>query len=148
MRTLRSQMMQLDGIYHKLTLFQNGFSCTFLLLHRDHVSLSVVLFKFCNKTYLQESDCYHGHGQIAPKTCLHDGPPTPSMALPAASEAQSWYQPPWVLVRAHEALKAVLAIQSCRTPPSLSDAQYVKIDRFEISTNLQKNRFDRQNIKT
>ena len=51
-------------------------------------------------------------------------------------------------MRAHEALKAFLAIQSWKTLSASYEAHYIKINRFENSTNLQKNRFDRQNTKT
>ena len=81
----------------------------------------------------------------------------PSMALPAASEASlattkgllDCYVSlliPWGLMRPHKALKAVQAMQSCKTLPASSEDQFVKFDRFEDSTDLQKKKFDRQNI--
>ena len=84
---------------------------------------------------------------------------TPSFALRAASEdllvttkGLSDYSvsvsTPQGLARTHNTLKAVLTIQSCKTLPAPSEAHHGKIDCFETSTNLQKNRFDTQNIKT
>ena len=69
----------------------------------------------------------------------------PSMALSAASEVLLLtakglldnyvsVSTPWGLVRTHKALKAFLAIQSCKNLQRLqasSEAQHAKIDRFK-----------------